>query len=285
MPLYIGDYLADTMHLTTEQHGAYLLLIMAYWKNGGPLPGGDARLAAICRMSTDAWSIAQAMLRPFFSINSDGDWTHSRIDLEMANAGKNKAKRTERAQKAAKARWGDAPSNAPSMLQASNKHAPSNAKAMLEECPSPSPSHSKDLDQKPRAKAKKQAFEPPGWVPLDSWSAYLEMRQKRKSPNTDNAMDLAVKKLAKLEAEGHPPRDVLDQSTLNGWAGLFPIRGDSNHGNASERPGAESMVDTIKRKMLARERLLDLEEQRDGSDPGAPADEPGPVYEGSYFRS
>ncbi|XAI95206.1 hypothetical protein [Leptolyngbya phage Lbo-JY16] len=131
MPLYIGDYLSDTMHLTTEQHGAYFLLIMAYWKNGGPLPADDSSLAATCRLSDDAWSIAKAVLSRFFTINHEESlWVHERIDKELSGAAENKQRRVLRAQKAAEARWGnDAPSNAPSIQQ-----------ALLNECPSPSPS-------------------------------------------------------------------------------------------------------------------------------------------------
>ena len=34
MPLSIGDYLKNTQHLSAEEHGAYLLLIMHYWIHG-----------------------------------------------------------------------------------------------------------------------------------------------------------------------------------------------------------------------------------------------------------
>ena len=61
MPLYIGDYLADTTRLTTEQHGAYLLLIMDYWRSG-KLPDNDAVLMQITRLQPNAWSNARAML-------------------------------------------------------------------------------------------------------------------------------------------------------------------------------------------------------------------------------
>jgi len=129
MPLYIGDYLAGTNRLTTELHGAYLLLIMDYWMNGAP-PDDDHALASITKMSLDAWSIARAKLEHFFSIE-DGCWKHKRIEQELRTAMDKKAKAAEKASKAASARWDKEKNNATSITQ-----------AMLKECPSPSPSPS-----------------------------------------------------------------------------------------------------------------------------------------------
>ncbi|HYJ44039.1 MAG TPA: YdaU family protein [Xanthobacteraceae bacterium] len=85
MPLYIGDYLRDTSRLTTEEHGAYLLLIMDYWVNGPP-PDNDRQLAAIVKASPHKWKNLRKILGPFFKIR-EGYWRQKRIDAERAHAG------------------------------------------------------------------------------------------------------------------------------------------------------------------------------------------------------
>ena len=128
MPFYIGDYLADTGRLTTEQHGAYLLLLFDYWRNGA-LPDDDATRARVCRLPADAWSMHSALLRSFFFKGEDGLLHQKRIDAEIDKAKLNQATSANRAKKADSARWNrDAPSNASSIPQ-----------ALLVQCPSPSP--------------------------------------------------------------------------------------------------------------------------------------------------
>lgn len=81
MPLYIADYLAGTGHLSTVEHGAYLLLIMYYWSKGGP-PESDEIARRITKMDNRQWSKSCNILRSFFH---DG-WRHQRIDAELAKA-------------------------------------------------------------------------------------------------------------------------------------------------------------------------------------------------------
>lgn len=79
MPLFVGDYLGDTGHLTTTQHGAYLLLIMHYWRKGG-LPDDERQIAKIAKLSSKAWASHRCVLQEFFH---DG-WKHTRIEKELA---------------------------------------------------------------------------------------------------------------------------------------------------------------------------------------------------------
>jgi len=79
MPLYVGDYLGDTGHLTTAQHGAYLLLMMHYWRKG-ELPDDDRQLSKITKLPLKTWCDSRATLQDFFY---EG-WKHKRIDAELA---------------------------------------------------------------------------------------------------------------------------------------------------------------------------------------------------------
>jgi uncharacterized protein YdaU (DUF1376 family) len=82
MPLYVADYLADTAHLSTQAHGAYLLLIMNYWQRGEALPCEDRKLARIARMTDEEWAGVRDDIADFFT-DENGFWRHGRIEAEL----------------------------------------------------------------------------------------------------------------------------------------------------------------------------------------------------------
>lgn len=83
MPLYIGDYLRDTTRLTTEQHGAYMLLIMDYFMNGA-LPDDDEILASVTKLGERKWKQNRVHILRFFEIKNGFLW-HERVEQEIAN--------------------------------------------------------------------------------------------------------------------------------------------------------------------------------------------------------
>lgn len=84
MPLFVTRYLNDTEQLNTAQHGAYLLLLMHYWRHG-PLDDDDNALAAIARLDCRAWRANAATIRKFFRPH-DGRLFQKRMEIERARA-------------------------------------------------------------------------------------------------------------------------------------------------------------------------------------------------------
>lgn len=99
MPFYVSDYLSDTMHLSTVEHGAYLLLIMHYWQHGC-LPNDDAKLSRICRLSADTFLEVRDTLAGLFG---EG-WSHKRIDAELARTEDKRQKRAASGRKGGEAK-------------------------------------------------------------------------------------------------------------------------------------------------------------------------------------
>lgn len=85
MPLYVNDYWADTVDLSTEEHGCYLLMLMLAWRRKGSLPGN---MEAIRRMLPPMHGrvfkrLVPMLLNRFFQRSEDGSWTQKRLEKEM----------------------------------------------------------------------------------------------------------------------------------------------------------------------------------------------------------
>src|SRR6185312_2731324 len=175
MPLWIGSYLADTMKLTTIQHGAYLLLLMSYWRERAPLIDSDDELRSITKTDKSEWKRLRPVLEKFFKV-ADGVWWHKRVEQEMVAADARAKKASEKAEKAAQARWGvkpkDATGNASSIPQAlpKDKH---------DECPPPSP-----IPSSLRSEREQRASRlPADWILPDEWRVWAIAERPELDPD------------------------------------------------------------------------------------------------------
>lgn len=128
MPLFIGDWTADTQHLSCEQDGAYFRLVRHYWRTG-PLPDDDAVLARLTGLELKAWRKHRATLAAFFQIG-EGRWRHKRVDAELVRWEEKRRRAIERASAGGRAK---------AAKSSATSSATSTQQAVLKKCTSASP--------------------------------------------------------------------------------------------------------------------------------------------------
>lgn len=222
MPLYVADYLADTAHLTAAEHGAYLLLIMHYWR-AGKLPNDERQLARIARMTAREWANSRDVLASFF----DAEWRHKRIESELA-----KSVRKSHARADAGSRGGTAKAlktndaglaNATFLLEQTGKQNDGFALA--------SSSHSQSDKEKPSVLERADKPAPKPRKPssdekiLDILTnalsdanarAVIEHRRAKGAKLTERAAELLVAEFFKA----HNPDDAAETMIAQGWQGF-----------------------------------------------------------------
>jgi uncharacterized protein YdaU (DUF1376 family) len=79
LPIFTDAYLADTRHLTAEEHGVYLLLLMCAWRTRGcALKDDDRFLARSVGVTLPRWRRLRPVIADFFTVK-DGLWRQKKL--------------------------------------------------------------------------------------------------------------------------------------------------------------------------------------------------------------
>lgn len=78
-------------------------------------------------------------------------------------------------------------------------------------------------------KDKASLFSIPEWTPKETFFEYLEMRKRIKRPLMEKSYPRFFSALLKLCAGKQSlAEEIINQSILNSWQGIFPLKGDDN---------------------------------------------------------
>ncbi len=222
MPLWTDAYLGDTRHLSTIEHGAYLLLLMIGWRSGGSLPDDDKVLAKYAGLTGAQWARMAPTIRAFFTVEGGRIFQpRQRDELDHVRQVRNSKKA-----------GGFAKS-----LKIKERHS-ANAEQMqcVRTPPTPTPTPLKEREDKSSPKKPASRAEAlPDWLPLDAWNGWLEMRQSARKPASARAKQMAIEKLEAMHRRGKSVAASLDQSTMRGWTDLYEPKSGGDDGQRKLR--------------------------------------------------
>lgn len=168
LPLFTGDYLRDTRHLSTSKHGIYLLLLMHCWDQKGPVPLDEQEAAGIanCRSQDEIEALRYVISR--FFVRMDDGFYNPRMQREIERSESISAARSDAGKKGYIAR---------------SKHLPSKSQAIAKQVhlsPSPSPTLSPVQEKKKRVEARATRLALDSCP--DSWVSFCKKERKDLEP-------------------------------------------------------------------------------------------------------
>ncbi len=186
MPLFIGDYIADTIGFSLEEHGGYLLSIMAYWRKGGAL--SDSEMQGICNR------VSNRVCDRYVKESVDGVvfWRHSRIDKELKDAECQKHANIAKTEKARQRRW--------SVTDSVTESVTESVTVSVTETPSPSPSHiiNKDISVSGDTPPQPQPPNPTTRPPLKEANGKKPRRQIEYTPEFERFWEIYPRRNGKV---------------------------------------------------------------------------------------
>jgi len=269
IPLFADAYLADTMHLTTEEHGAYLLMLMAAWRyDDCSLPNDDKKLARIVGLTTRRWMQIRETILDFWTVD-EGRISNARLRKERGYVLQKSESNRENARKRWETQTTENKGSA-SSERISERNAPPPPPTEEEPNGSPSERDAHERDQ-PRTTGSKGCRMPDGWRPeltersqaiVDRWPAGMLEREVAKF--CDHAADKG-RTSKNWQAAFRKWVDNADQ-----WRNHDAERGSANRGGPSRSsPGATGGDRglTVAQQELARIRSAEAPDQDRRRDP------------------
>jgi len=78
-------------------------------------------------------------------------------------------------------------------------------------------------------------FDLPEWIDAELWKDFLAVRKHKKAVNSPRAFKLLVTELEKLRAQGENPNACIEQSIIESWKDVYPIKSKEGTRNGRQQ--------------------------------------------------
>lgn len=207
-PHHIGDYRANTAHLSNEEDLAYRRLLEMYYDTEKPIPIETDWVIRRLRVGSES---VLSVLNDFFTKTENG-WLHERCEHEIAQYHK----------RAEVARQNGVFGGRPKKRVATQQEPSGNPVGSELVASGPPVETQLKANQEPRTKNHKpiekaapvdRPLDVPDWV----WNSFLQLRKTKKAPVTSAALD-GIKREA--DAAGWTLEEALQECCVRGWQGF-----------------------------------------------------------------